>query len=460
MTLQLFFQKKPSLLIAWLFFFLISLPLAAEEKAGPSFISIAPTVEQVSPAVVHVSAESVPKNNQRLLFFEQFFGFGPAVSGFPKQVENSLGSGVIVRKDGLVITNYHVIDGAEKVFVTTADGKRHSAKVAVQDPKADLALLKIEGSDFPTVSLAPLFQSRTGDFVVALGYPYGMQSVTFGCISALVRDNIMGKGTQLYVQTDAAINMGNSGGPLVTLDNKLLAINTMLYSKTGAFSGISFATPADYIPALIQAYDENKPFMRPWAGFVFEKHLNSQEKASLSKMPAIVRRILKNSPAEKAGLKAGDQILEVNGFPVPSMAFVYFAVDTASPGDELTFKVQQGNDSPRTLKIQLASPKASETKPIQITGRLPLSGLTVAEISPQLIQKWDFGDIGEGVAITHIRRGSPAYNLGFEPGDILLSVNDVTLDDLDRLSMALRRGARGWKITFLRRGLRQTLHIR
>ncbi|MDC0344870.1 trypsin-like peptidase domain-containing protein, partial [Alphaproteobacteria bacterium] len=242
-----------------------------EARALPSReirFSFAEVVKKVSGAVVNVYAsKKIKASSPQQELLREFFGDAFSTLPLPPRVQQSLGSGVILREDGLVVTNNHVIDGANKIRIVTEDETEYDATVIVRDPRVDLAILKISGKNLPFINLVSMKDLQVGDLVCAVGNPFGLgQTVTMGCISALARDGFLSNDPRVFIQTDAAINRGNSGGALVTTDAKLAGINAFIFSKSGGSIGLSFAIPSDFLLSLLQAADNDGHVKRPWIG--------------------------------------------------------------------------------------------------------------------------------------------------------------------------------------------------
>src|ERR1700753_1633730 len=282
-------------------------------------LSYAPVVQRVTPAVVNVYAAKVVQNRNPLLddpIFRRFFGV-PGQQ--PEQMQRSLGSGVMVDPSGLVVTNVHVIEGADQVKVSLSDKREFEAEIVLKDPRSDLAVLRLKDvhEKFPTLDFANSADLMVGDVVLAIGNPFGVgQTVTHGIISALARTQVGITDYQFFIQTDAAINPGNSGGALVDMTGRLAGINTAIYSRSGGSQGIGFAIPANMVRVVVaSAKSGGKAVKRPWLGARLQAVTPEIAETLGVKLPngALVASVVPNSPAAKAGLKSSDLITAIDG---------------------------------------------------------------------------------------------------------------------------------------------------
>ena len=431
--------------------------------------SFAPVVKQVAPAVVNIYTRKVVQG--RALspflndpFFQQFFGnqFG---FGVPQQrVLSSLGSGVIVGADGLIVTNNHVIQDSDQITVVLNDRREYPAKVVIADERIDLALLRIDtgGMKLPTLPLADSDQLQVGDLVLAIGDPFGVgQTVTSGIISALARTQVGISDYGFFIQTDAAINPGNSGGPLVTMDGKVAGINSAIFSKTGGSVGIGFAIPANMVAAFLAAEKSGGRLQRAWIGAKGESvGVDMAEGLGLSHPTGVVvDEIYPGGPAARAGLQQGDVILAVNGKEVDDQGSLQFRLATLAAGGEATLTVQRAKQQ-MTLPVRPVPPP--ETPPAQRTelaGAEPLAGATVANLSPAVADQLQLAGEWHGVVIVKIQRGSTAHRLGLAKGDIIESINGRHTANVKDLQDALNAANGSWELTFSRDGQSRTLQI-
>jgi Do/DeqQ family serine protease len=418
-------------------------------------LSFAPIVKRVAPAVVNVYAARIVANNNPFLadpFFRQFFGAVPR-----EQVQRSLGSGVIVDPAGLVVTNYHVIEGASQIKVALADKREFEADIVLKDQRSDLAVLRVKGAKehFPTLEFADSDELQVGDVVLAIGDPFGVgQTVTHGIVSALARTEVGISDYQFFIQTDAAINPGNSGGPLVDMAGRLVGINSAIYSRSGGSQGIGFAIPANMVRVVVASAEGGSGAVkRPWLGAKLQTVTSDIADSMGLQRPtgALVANTAPDGPAAKAGLKPGDLIVSVDGATVDDPnAFGYRFATKPLGGTAQLGILRQGRSM--TLPIALQSLPDSPRQEVQIKARSPFTGATVASLSPALADELRLDAETEGVVITEVADGSAAQSLGFQKGDVVVSVNNEKINkpaDLERVTNA---GGRNWRITIMRGG--------
>ena len=430
-------------------------------------LTFAPLVRQVAPAVVNIYTKKVVKDRASPFFddpfFQQFFG-DQFNQGKPRErIQNSLGSGVIVRADGLVVTNNHVIDGADQVRVVLNDNREFEAKVVAAEDKLDLALLKLDtkGEQLPVLKLRDSDDIEVGDLVLAIGNPFGVgQTVTSGIISALARTNTGIGDFGYFVQTDAAINPGNSGGALVAMDGTLIGINTAIFSKSGGNVGIGFAIPANIVARVIEAEGNGGKLVQPWIGVSGESV--TADIANSMGLPkpggVVVQAVYPNGPADTAGLKAGDVVVGVNDRDVMDPGGLRFRLATLPVGTTARINVVRKGEN-LDISVPLIAPPADP--PAQETildGKQPLNGALIVNLSPALseeigVQEW------RGVAVLKIKRGSYADRFGLRPGDLLIKINDARIDAVGDAVAALAAPAERWSITVSRNGKLKTIEV-
>jgi Do/DeqQ family serine protease len=436
---------------------------AAQERRLPTQselrLSYAPVVQHVAPAVVNVYAAKVVQNRNPLLddpIFRRFFGGGPGGGG-GSQLQRSLGSGVIVDATGLVVTNNHVIEGADEVKVSLADKREFEATLVLKDPRTDLAILRIKDGHerFPVLDFADSDAVQVGDVVLAIGNPFGVgQTVTHGIVSALARTQVGISDYQFFIQTDAAINPGNSGGALVDLTGKLVGINTAIFSRSGGSQGIGFAIPANMVRVVVgSAKTGGKAVVRPWLGAKLQAVTADIADSMGLKRPAgaLIANVAPNGPAARAGLKAGDLIMSVDGQDVEDPnAFDYRFATKPLGGSAKLGVLRAGREQAVTIALQSA-PETPRDE-IVIRSRSPFSGVKIANLSPALADELQVRNVEEGVVIVDVDTGSYARNLGFQRGDVIQEVNGERIaktQDLERLSGVANRS---WRIIILRGG--------
>jgi Do/DeqQ family serine protease len=431
-------------------------------------LSYAPVVQRASPAVVNVYAAKVVHSRNPMFedpIFRRFFGApgGPDGPGGRDQVQRSLGSGVLVDPSGLIVTNVHVIEGADEVKVSLADKREFEASIVLKDPRTDLAILRIKSSErFPHLEFADSDALQVGDVVLAIGNPFGIgQTVTHGIVSALARTQVGITDYQFFIQTDAPINPGNSGGALVDLSGRLVGINTAIFSRSGGSQGIGFAIPSNMVRVVVaSARNGGGAVKRPWLGARLQPMTTEIAESLGLKRPAgaLVANVSDGSPAAKAGLKAGDVIVSVEGQQVDDPnAFDYRFATRPLGGTAKVGLLRDGKDM--TVNIALQTAPETPRDEITIRSRSPFSGARVANLSPALADELQLDSSASGVVVLEVDNGSYASNLGFRRGDIIEQVNGSRVEktrDLDRIA---RSPTRSWRILINRRGNRLSMAL-
>ncbi len=428
------------------------------ESLGQLQLSFAPIVQRAAPAVVNVYAARVVENRNPFFddpFFRQFFG-----GGMPReQIERSLGSGVIVDPSGLVVTNFHVIKDASEVKVALADKREFDAAIVLKDQRSDLAVLRIKGAHerFPTLEFGDSDRLQVGDVVLAIGDPFGVgQTVTHGIVSAVARTEVGISDYQFFIQTDAAINPGNSGGALVDMSGRLIGINTAIYSRSGGSQGIGFAIPSNMVRVVVaSAKGGSKAVQRPWLGAKLQEVSPDIADSLGLKRPsgALVASVVAGSPAARAGIRTGDVIVSVDGAEVDDPnAFDYRFATKSLGGTAQVALLRQGHET--VVPVALQPLPQTPRDEIEISSASPFRGATVANLSPALADELRLDPQSHGVVITAVADGSTAQTIGFQPGDIVVAVNNQKIAktaDLERIS---KSASRSWRVT-LRRGNQQ-----
>ena len=428
--------------------------------------SYSPVVKKVTPAVVNVYVRhSIRTFNSPFAddpFFRRFFG--QRLGRPTRRMQNSLGSGVIVSRDGIVVTNNHVIKGRgqTQIKVALSDKREFDAKIVLTDETSDLAILRIIGGDgkFPYLDFEDSDQLEVGDIVLAIGNPFGVgQTVTSGIISAQARTKRSKSGTQIFIQTDAAINPGNSGGALVTMTGRLAGINTAIYSRSGGSLGIGFAIPSNLVRLIVDSALTGRKIKRPWLGAKLQSVTRDiAEAVGLRRVAgALVAKVYRKSSAERAGVKAGDVIVAVDGYRVADARTVQYRLTTRGVGNTAEIEVLRGGKT-RVLQLLIqAAPKRSARDSRDLVGDHPFDGVRVQNLTPALSD--DLGiDVEEGVVITAVRRGAYGANLGLRRGDVVLSVGRAKVRNVRQLERLMHERPDVWSIA-VRRG-RQILTMR
>jgi Do/DeqQ family serine protease len=437
-------------------------PVLAQDRRVPTSqaelrLSYAPIVQRVQPAVVNVYAAKVVQNHNPFMddpIFRRFFGLP---GGQQEQLQRSLGSGVMVDPSGLVVTNVHVIEGADEVKVSLSDKREFEAEIVLKDTRSDLAVLKLKNTkeQFPTLELANSDELMVGDVVLAIGNPFGVgQTVTHGIISALARTQVGITDYQFFIQTDAAINPGNSGGALVDMTGKLAGINTAIYSRSGGSQGIGFAIPANMVRVVVaSAKSGGKAVKRPWLGAKLQA-VTPEIADSLglrSPSGALVANVVPNSPAARAGLKASDLITAIDGQAIDDPNAFDYRFATRPIGGTAQLDVQRAG-KPVKLQVALETAPDSNRSEMVINGRSPFQGAKVANVSPAVADELHLDADTEGVVVLEPGDDTTAANVGFQKGDIVLTVNGQKIAKTTDLEKVSRDGSRLWRITLLRGG--------
>jgi Do/DeqQ family serine protease len=420
-------------------------------------LSYAPIVQRVQPAVVNVYAAKVVQNHNPLLddpIFRRFFGV-PGQQ--PEQMQRALGSGVMVDSSGLVVTNNHVIEGADQVKVSLSDKREFEAEIVLKDSRSDLAVLHLKDvhEKFATLDFANSDELQVGDVVLAIGNPFGVgQTVTHGIISALARTQVGITDYQFFIQTDAAINPGNSGGALVDMTGKLAGINTAIFSRSGGSQGIGFAIPANMVRVVVaSARSGGKAVKRPWLGARLQTVTPEIAETLGLKRPsgALVANVVPSSPAARAGLKLSDLIVAIEGQAVDDPNAFDYRFATRPLGGAAEIEIQRAG-RPVKLSVPLEIAPDGGRDEIVLTTRSPFQGAKVANISPAVADELHLDSDTEGVVVTEIADDSTAASVGFQKGDIIVGVNSQKIARTGDLDKATRGGSRLWRIQLVRGG--------
>ena len=454
-----------AVLIAALAFFVT--PSLASGKIVPRSqaevqLSYAPVVRAAAPAVVNVYSKRVvqqraasPFSNDP--FFKRFFGDRFSF-GMPRErVQQSLGSGVIVAEDGIIVTNNHVIADGEAFTVALSDRREFEAELILADERTDLAVLKInpKGEKLPFLAFKDSDGVEVGDLVLAIGNPFGVgQTVTTGIVSALARTQVGVSDYQFFIQTDAAINPGNSGGALVTLDGKLIGINTAIFSQSGGSVGIGFAIPSNMVRFVVaSASNGGDAVKRPWFGASLQPvDSDLAESLGLDRPGGgLVREVYEGGPADRAGLKAGDVIRKIDGFEVVDPQSVRYRFVTKGLGGTVDVAyVRDGKIKSGRIALE-APPEVPPRNETELQGRHPFSGATVGNLSPAFADELRLSALEKGVVVLRVKRGSAAHQMRVLPGDKIVAIGDIEIDNVSQLQGILSERRGQWDLT-LRRG--------
>jgi Do/DeqQ family serine protease len=417
-------------------------------------LSFAPVVKKSAPAVVNVFSKRVVRQ-QLDPFWGAFMG-GPITRDL---VQRSLGSGSIVRPDGVVLTNHHVIDGAQEIMVVTADRREWPARVLLDDPRDDLAVLKVDpgGERLPALAIHAADDLQVGDLVLAIGDPFGVgQTVTNGIVSALGRSSGAAKGPSYFIQTDAAINPGNSGGPLVDMNGDLIGVNTAILSPSGASAGIGFAIPAAMARQVVAtAVGGGRAVVRPWIGARTQSLTGEMARSLGLSAPrgVLVADLWPDGPAARAGITRGEVILAVDGNEVNDDTTLAYRVGARADGATAKLRVRKPAGGERTVEVRLAAPPDTPSgQPITVRGPNPLAGASLVNLSPARAAELGVDPfLARGVMVTGVE-GGPAREIGLRPGDFIRQINGRTVARTGDLAAALRSDDGDWAVTIQRDG--------
>jgi serine protease Do len=402
--------------------------------------SFAPIVKEVAPAVVKIETTTTIKNTSIQdfpgsddPFWRHFFGnqFGQLVPPRQRgpQTEHGLGSGVIVTKDGYILTNNHVVDGAKEVKVTMQDGREFTAKVIGRDPKSDIAVVKIDAKDLPMLRMADSEKVQVGDVVLAVGNPFGVgQTVTEGIVSATDRGNMGIEDYEDFIQTDAAINPGNSGGALVDIDGRLIGINTAILSRSGGSQGVGFAIPSNLARTVMESLISDGRVTRGYLGVMIQNITPALEKEFNLKDTngALIGDVVPGGPAEKAGLKPGDVVLAFNGKKVTDSRHFQLAVAETKPGSTVPIEIlRDGNKKALdvTIKILNGTEQLAESSQDKTNDTGTLNGVAVSDLNPQTREQMNVPKDVRGAVVTEVEPTSAAAAAGLKPGDVIQEIN-------------------------------------
>jgi serine protease Do len=387
------------------------------------------------PAVVNISTTSMVTTEENPFgdmfndpFFRHFFGDRNGHPGQKRKHKSSgLGSGVIVSEHGYILTNNHVVEGAEDIKVTLYDKRELKGKIVGTDPRTDLAVIKIDAKDLPTLRLGDSANLKIGDIVLAVGSPFGLnQTITMGIVSAVGRSNIGLADFEDFIQTDAAINPGNSGGALVNSSGELVGINTAIFSTSGGYMGIGFAIPSNMAKTVMDSIIDHGKVVRGWLG-VSIQNLSPELAKSLGIKEtegALISGIEPNSPADKAGFKRRDLVVELNGKKVLDSTSLRNMVSATSPGKKVDFKIIRDGKE-QTITVTLGEFKEKKTVKKTEYNNV-LKDVTIHELTPGMQEKLNLPENLGGVVVTEVGPESPAQGL-LQPGDVIQEINKIAI---------------------------------
>jgi len=420
-----------------------------------------PVVKKALPAVVNISTTKIVRTRPAGPFpffddpfFRDFFGFGWDFVPRERR-ETSLGSGVIVSSDGYILTNDHVISGATEIIVSLADKRELKAKVVGSDPKTDIAVLKVEEKNLPTLPLGDSSKVEVGDIVLAMGNPFGIgQTVTMGIVSATGRGGLGIETYEDFIQTDAAINPGNSGGPLVNMRGEVIGINTAIISRSGGYQGIGFAVPINMAREVMEQIIKKGRVVRGWLGVTIQP-VTSQVAQALGLKEAkgaLVADVQKDSPADKAGLKTGDIIQAVNNKEIEDSRDLQLTIARMAPGTTVTLKVLR-DGKPITVTATLGEyPEEKREVAFAPGEEREALGLDVQDLTPQIARQLGLPPNTFGVVVTAVAPGSAAEDAGLRRGDVIQEVNRQPVQNERAFWQAVRRAGKRPLLLLVNRG--------
>jgi len=439
----------------------------ADPNEGPSKLGFAPVVKEVLPSVVNISSskvvrapnqfsEGMPDDPLFRQFFGRQFGRGPAVP--EKRREQSLGSGVIVSPEGYILTNNHVVDGATDVKVTLSDKRELKAKIVGTDPKTDVAVLKVEGSNFPAITLGDSSKVQIGDYSLAIGDPFGVgETVTMGIVSAKGRGNLGIEDYEDFLQTDAPINPGNSGGALINDRGELIGINTAILSHgSGGNEGIGFAIPVNLARGVMNQILDHGKVTRGYLGVVVQPITPAMAKAlgqGDQGKGALVGDVSAKGPAQASGIERGDIILEVNGQPVGDANELRNTIAMMQPDDTAKLKISR-NGSTRDVSVKLGElPDSKEQAENQQEGasKDALEGVSVENLDVDTAQQLGLPASTKGVVVTSIDPSSPKAESGLRKGDVIQEVNHQPVHNVAQFEEAMHKAGKDEALLLINR---------
>jgi len=444
-------------------------------QTGEAFRAVA---KKVTPAVVFVKVEKLVKGRSAGEipfpfgdqgpfdddFFRRFFGIPmpqqPEQGEPPQQRRYGQGSGFIISPDGFILTNHHVVGDADKVTVQMQDGSEFIAKVVGNDPRSDVAVIKIDAAKLPVLKLGDSDALEVGDWVLAVGSPFGLShSITAGIVSAKGRSSVGIADYENFIQTDAAINPGNSGGPLVDVDGRVVGMNTAIFSRSGGYMGIGFAIPINMIKTIRDQLIEHGSVIRGYLGVAIQ-NLTSELAQSFNlegQKGALVAGVTKDSPAEKAGLKQGDVIIEFAGKPVVEIGDFRNQVAMSTPGADKKMRVIRDGKR-QTLEVIIGKLPGEEEEVAKEPSAVSELGLTVQPLTPELAQQLGF--VGEeGVIVSGVSPGSAAAEAGIRPGFLIQEVNRTPVKTPAEFQRAVANTSKGGTVLLLLRDKESSLYV-
>ncbi len=433
--------------------------IASLKEAGKAFSEVA---KKVSPAVVFISTEKLEDVRMRGNgapfddeFFRRFFGQpfpDEPQGGQPRQRRvQGQGSGFIVSSDGYILTNNHVVGDADEVLVQLQDGRELKARLVGTDDRSDVAVIKVDAENLPVLELGDSEALEVGEWVLAIGSPFGLShTLTAGIVSAKGRSSVGITDYENFIQTDAAINPGNSGGPLVDLNGQAVGMNTAIFSRSGGYMGIGFAIPINMVSNIMQQLIDNGRVTRGFLGVLIQD-LNQELAESFgldNRQGVLIAGVNEDSPAANAGIEQGDVVIEFNGKPVIEVGSFRNQVSLITPGSEVSMKViRDGSEKEIVVTVGTLADDSAAT--IGEHGNaLEEYGFAVQTLTPELAERFELEGV-EGVVVTSVDNGSPAFEAGLRPGMVITEVNRTAVEDLESFDAAMAKSSAGKSVLLL-----------
>jgi len=432
------------------------------KKTGKAFAEVA---KKTLPGVVFIEVEKTIKGRTEIPdpffdffgddFFRRFFE-GRGYGFQPRQYKQSgQGSGFIISKDGYILTNNHVAGDADKITVKLKDGRKFQAKLIGSDPKTEIALIKIEGDNFPYIELGDSSELEIGEWVIAIGNPFGLaETLTVGVVSAVGRSNVGITDYEDFIQTDAAINPGNSGGPLLNIEGKAVGINTAIYTRSGGYMGIGFAVPINMAKQIVNQLKEKGSVIRGFLGVQLNPQDVDEDMAKSFGMDesggVLIAEVIPGSAAEKAGLQSGDIIVEMNGEKVKDNKSFRNAIAMMAPGTKVKFTIFRDG---KKMNINAVIGKMGEGEEViaetgsDEEGKAVKIGIKVRDVTPDLIAQYGYRERNiEGVLIEYVEAGSPADTAMLRPGMLIISINKMPVKNVGQFNKAIKEASKNKRI--------------
>ena len=440
---------------------------ALESAAVPTAAqSFAPLIEQTAPAVVNIYSQKRVRSRTAARFLDGsafwqlfrdtlLFGYGK------ERIENALGSGVIVSADGIVVTNHHVIEGAEGILVALADGRNYFATILLSDSRSDIAVLRVHaGTALPFLEWGDSDLLKIGDQVLAIGNPYGLgQTVTSGIVSALARTSFGVGDFRYFIQTDAAINPGNSGGAQITMNGKLIGINTAIYTTSGGSQGLGFAIPSNMVRGIVENAMAGKPLVRPWIGLSGQS-LSIESAAALrlaTTRGVLVTGVYQGGPADAAGLRPGDVVLAIDQFRVDDPQALRYRIATQALDKPVKLTIVRAGALASAVVSLQPPPETPPRDEVRMPLLSPLRGARVASLSPALAEEIGLDSSLTGVVVLSVGRGSAAQRFGIAKGDVIRMTDGDEIHTAEELLKFRSDPFKQWSIVLTRAGRTVTM---